>query len=79
MLIGMSVVFLFLTLLVMLMSLTGAIVRRLQPVTASTPTTAGMTGSPAPGTDVPIGVVLAAVGAHHRKRTTPNTTTGDTK
>jgi sodium pump decarboxylase gamma subunit len=33
MLIGMGVVFLFLTILVMLMTLTGAIVRRIQPMT----------------------------------------------
>jgi oxaloacetate decarboxylase (Na+ extruding) subunit gamma len=80
MLIGMGVVFLFLTILVMLMTLTGAIVRRIQPMTAAAsgmPPASGGTSAMEGG--VPMGVVLAAVGAHHNRRTAAHTTTGDTK
>jgi oxaloacetate decarboxylase gamma subunit len=79
MLIGMGVVFLFLTILVMLMTLTGAIVRRIQPMTPAVSGTPASGGASAEATGVPVGVVLAAVGAPHNRRTASHTTTGDTK
>jgi len=68
MLIGMGVVFLFLT------------IRRIQPMTAAASgmPDASREASAAQG-GVPMGVVLAAVGAHHNRRTAAHTTTGDTK
>ncbi|MDA3950903.1 MAG: OadG family protein [Spirochaeta sp.] len=90
MVLGMSIVFVFLILLVFLMALMGALVRRFAPAPATGASAGGQTAasgtasSPAGSFDTHIPAVLAAVAAHrartrHAAQVTgasaPNTTT----
>ncbi|MFP4151266.1 MAG: OadG family protein [Alkalispirochaeta sp.] len=71
MVLGMSIVFLFLIILVFLMSITSAIVRRFEGAPASAgavPTGAGAPGADGAGTfDTHIPAIIAAVAAHRSR------------
>lgn len=69
MVLGMTIVFTFLILLVFLMNIMSAILRRIEPAPAlAAPTGSPATGAPAGSIDAHIPAILAAVVAH-RKRT----------
>lgn len=75
MVLGMSVVIVFLVVLVLCMRLMAAIVQRFTPITATELGTvgsaAGATGGPQGGTDElhkRVAAVVAAVALHHRRR-----------
>jgi oxaloacetate decarboxylase gamma subunit len=72
MLLGMSVVFVFLVILVALMTVMSAITRRFEPPemasTATSPSPIAHTGSSGTQDSPQIAAVLAAVAQHHRRR-----------
>ena len=84
MVLGMSVVIVFLIVLVLFIGLTAAVVRRLAPVTAeqsaagsTAPKAGGHTSGAGDAHNHRIAAVLSAVATHHRRRDTSTTSQGE--